>query len=374
MGKLSFDDIKSIIDYNNSLSIHGYEFPLMPKLNSIIGNLDSRQIHVISGLSSAGTSSFVDENYVLSTLIQWYEMDLHDRPNLKIFYYSLKDPELKKIQSLLTVYLKLVYKVRTDLPTLNNKKGKLYNLADDELAQSAIEASTPFFDEILDEEVLDIHAGQHKPSSIFNTVASYMDTIGETTSKHEYVRSKGHEEDLIMLIIDDTDYLLNDNDGMGVISGYALHDKLQGYLKTLKFVYGVTPVVIVPSEIPIIRSAKDTEPHFRHLGSYGKIADKGICIYNPVAEHNVKFYPDESIYKTSKGNILLRTWHVVKNVDGLESIHDRMLFLPGTGYLIEHTINHGDDSIIDMQDVLVVLSEDSPFTKINEDEEQETDE
>jgi hypothetical protein len=142
---------------------------------------------------------------------------------------------------------------------------------------------------------------------------------------------------------------------------------MQHFMRILKLKYGVSVVLAVPSIIPIVRTPKDTEPHFRHLGSYGRIADKGITIYNPVAEHNNKFYPDEDLYKTAKGNILLRTWHVVKNVDGIESVFDRMFFLPGTSYLIEHSQIKAGNDINDLQDVLDVLSKPSPFNATNDD-------
>ena len=366
MGRLSYEDIKSIIEYNNESEATGFEFPMLERFNKVVGNLDSGQIHVISGLPSAGVTSFIDQNYVMSPLLQWYNTEPDKRQGLKIIYYSMKDSEVKKLQGLLCNYLKLVDNIRTDIPTLNNQAGKLYNLKDDTILQTAIENATPFFDEILDEEVLVIKQGQHKPSTIFNDMVDFMETIGTENSKKEYERDEEHANDLIMLVVDSTDYLLADSDGFGTVTGEGLKEKMQHFMRILKLKYGVTAVLAVPSFIPIVRTPKDTEPHFRHLGSYGKIADKGICIYNPVAEHNNKFYPDEDLYKTAKGNILLRTWHVIKNVDGIESVYDRMFFLPGTSYLIEHSQIKAGNDINDLQDVLDVLSEPSPFSVTND--------
>ena len=365
MGKLSYDDIKSIIEFNNESEAAGYEFPLMERFNKVVGNIEGDQISVISGLPSAGTTSFIDQNYVMSPLLQWYNQDPHERQGLKVIYYSMKDSEAKKLEGLLCNYLKLVHNIRTDIPTLNNQAGKLYNLKDDSVLQNAIEAASPFFDEILDDEVLVIKSGQQKPSTIFNDMVDFMETIGSENSNKEYERDDKHVDDLIMLVVDSTDYLLNDTDGFGTVSGQALHEKMQHFMRILKLKYGLNIVLAAPSIIPIIRTPKDTEPHFRHLGTYGKIADKGICIYNPVAEKNNKFYPDEDVYRTAKGNILLRTWHVVKNVDGIESVWDRMFFIPGTSYLIEHSqIKQGND-VIDLQDVLDVLEEPTVFSDLN---------
>ena len=366
MGRLSYEDIKSIIEYKNENNQVGYSFPLLPRFNQVVGNLEEGQIHVISGLPSAGVTSFIDQNYVMSPLLQWYNTAQEDKNPLKIIYYSMKDSEVKKLQGLLCNYLKLVEGIRTDIPTLNNQAGKLYSLMEDPLLQTAIESATPFFDEVINDEVLVVRSGQFKPSTIFNDVVDYMETIGTESSHKEYQRNADHQDDFIMVVIDPTDYLLNDSDGFGVVSGEALKEKMQHYARILKGKYNVTVIMATPSYIPIVRSPKDTEPHFRHLGSYGKVADKGIILYNPIAERNTKFYPDEDIYKTAKGNILLRTWHIVRNVDGIESVYDRLLFLPGTSYLIEHSQIKAGNEIDDLQDVLDILSKPTPFAILNE--------
>ncbi len=351
---LNFTDVKNVIDYNSTSTNKGYKFPLMPRLNSIIGNVVSSQIHVISGLPSSGITSFIDQNYVMSILLQWYNTDPQERVPLKIFYYSMKDSELKKLQLLLCNYIKLVNNLKTDIATLNSQAGKLYDINGDKDLKDAIEDASDFFDEIIDEEILVIKSGQYKPTDIFNDLTNYINSVGSKDSNDIFEYDSDHENQLTLTIIDSVDHFLADNEGFGVITGTNLDEKFQSQVKTLKSLYNISFVIAVPSSTGYVRTPKDTEPHRRHLGSYGVFADKGICIYNPINEKNIKFYNgDEDIYTSPKGSVLMRTWHVVRNTEGIESVDDRILFLPGTSYMIEHEGKHKIDDLGDVLDVLV---------------------
>jgi len=357
---LSFTDIKSVIDYNNSINNNkGYNFPMLPKLNNIIGNVQQSQVHVISGLPSSGITSFIDQNYVMSLLLQWYNTPPDKRQHLKIFYYSMKDNELKKLQSLLCNYLKLVSNLKTDIPTLNNQAGKLYDLNEDSALKTAIEDSTNFFNEILNENILVIKDGQYRPTDIYNEMVEYMDHIGKKTSKEDFEYDEEFENQITLVVIDSVDHLLADNEGYGLITGTSLDDKFQRQIKLLKQQYKISFVITVASNVGYVRTPKDTEPHYRHLGSYGPLADKGICLYNPINEKNTKFHDgDESIYTSPRGSVLMRTWHVVRNTEGIESVHDRMLFLPGTSYMIEHPYK---EKVNDLDDILDILMKKTCF-------------
>jgi len=359
MGKLSFNDLKNVIEYNITANNKGYGFPLMPKLNSAIGNIQSAQVHTISGMASSGVTSFIDQNYVMSVLLQWYNTKPEDRNPLKIFYYSMKDTELKKLQLLLCNYLKLVEGLRTDVPTLNSQVGRLYDIETDKALNPAIDSAGVFFDEVIDDEILVIKDGQYKPTEIYNDVMDFIKTTGEVSSDKAFEFDEEFKNQLILVIVDPVDYLADDVNGFGTVTGADLDEKFQYYIRDLKVNYGVSFVLSVPSNIGYIRSPKDTEPKFRHLGSYGGITDRGICIYNSISEGNVKFYDgDADIYTSPKGNILMRTWHVVRNTDGIDSRLGKLLFLPGTSYMVEKS---KDDKIEDLDDVLDILSKDSVF-------------
>lgn len=338
MGRYSFNDIKDYIEYSKTGSKAGYTFPLLPQYNKIIGNLQQKQTHIVSGMGSSGVSSFIDQNYVIGVLLQWYNIAPNERPPLRIFYYSMSTSELKKYQLLLCNYIKLVYNLHVDIPTLNSQIGKLYDIEEDEPLQEAIEKASIFFDEVMDAGALVINDGLKTPTDVYNDVIGFLDTKGTKTSKKQFDYEEEYQNLMTIVIVDSIDSFSPDTDGYGVVSGDKLDDKFKKYVSELKAMYGVTTVLAVPSKLGYVRSVKDTEPHIRHLGSYEKLADKAVCIYNPIAEKNVKFYNSaEDVYTTEKGNVLLRTWHVVRNVDGIDSTYDRMFFLPGTSFMIEHS-------------------------------------
>jgi hypothetical protein len=272
---------------------------------------------------------------------------------------------MKMLQSLLCNYIKLIYNKQIDIPTLNSQVGSLYDINEDDAIQADIENSSEFFDTVINEQVLNIIDGQHRPSDIYNTVTDYMHQIGEFDSKtKKYKFNEGYEEAITILIVDSTDYFLPDLDDHGSIYGRELDNRFQKYLKELVLRYKITPVVIVPPTTGMIKTVKDTEPHLRHLGSYANIANKGICIYNPLAENNVKYFDgDVDLYITKKGNILLRSWHVVRNTDGVDNSYDRMLFMPGTSYMKEYSYFDKDNHIVDISQVIDILREDTNLIK-----------
>lgn len=337
MGSLNFKDVKNYIEYGKTASGAGFKFPLLPKYNKTIGNLQRGQAHVISGMASAGVTSFIDQNYVISILLQWYNTAEDERIPLKIYYYSMATSELKKLQSLLCNYLKLVHNLHIDIPTLNSQIGKLYDIEADSTISDAIDEASIFFNEILDNEVLVLKDKLHSPTEIYNEVIDFLEPHGSKTSKNVFEYNDSMADLFTILVVDTVDDFSSDVDGFGTITGDAVEEKFKKQIYELKSTYNVAAVLSVPSKVGYVRTAKDTEPHRRHLGSYIRLADKAVCIYNSIAEKNVKFYnADEDLYTTQKGNVLLRTWHVVRNNDGIDAAYERMLFLPGTSFMIEH--------------------------------------
>ena len=365
MGKLNYEDVKSFIEYNKNLKVEGFSFPMLPRLNSVIGNIEQGQTHVITGMPSTGVSSFIDQNYVMSVLLQWYNTPTDERIPLKILYYTMSTPELKKLQLLLCSYLKLVKNLHVDVPTLNNQAGRLYDISKDKILLDAIDDASLFFNEIIDEGILVIQDKLVTPTEIYNDVVDYSDVLGAVDSTGSFVFNDGYEHAITLVIVDSVEQLLPDMEGYGTVYGDALDEKFKKIITEMKAMFNTTAVIAVPSKIGYVRSVKDTEPHLKHLGIYSKVADKGISIYNPIAEKNAKYYnADDSIYVTAKGNTLLRTWHVIRNVDGIDATWDRMFFLPGTSFLVEYDKN---ETITDINEVLDALSEESDFYIKDED-------
>jgi hypothetical protein len=309
---------------------------------------------VVSGLPSSGTTSFVDQNYVMNVLIQWYFST--DRKPLKIFYFSMVDSEMKKMQSLLCNYLRVMYNIYVDIPTLNSQPGRLFDIEKEDRVLNALDDAQVFFDNLINDEVLEIIDEPQSPSYVYNTVVDYMNGVGTDKQGKPYELNSDNEELTVLAIVDKTDHLAPEIDQYSSSYGNDLNVKFDHNMKKLVTRYGISPVVIVPAQVGLVRSPKDTEPHYRQLGVYGKNCDRGIILYNPIAENNINRYftdADEIEYYMSNGKNTLRFWSVVRNTEGIDSMKERLLFLPGTSFMVEHPLDEKVNSFDDVYDVIV---------------------
>lgn len=338
----SFSDIVSKMKYHLQHKEEGYAIPMAPRYNNVVGNILPAQYTVVTGLQSSGKTSFVDENYVLGVLLQRSKLEV--KPPLKIFYFSLKDNALKKYQSLLCGYIKLVHNLRVDIPTLNSQPGRLYNIESEVNVLAAIDDAEIFFNELIDEKVLEVLTDISKPTAIYSTICEYLTVIEDI-----------EEPPLVLVVIDSTDHLTPESDGYRTLQGNELDVKFDTYINSLVKEHNIHAVVITPAHGATSRFPKENEPNYRQLGLYGKNCDKGVVLYNPIAENNgnyLRAISDYSCYISAAGLNTLRFWHVVKNVDGIESVSDRLLFLPGTSYMLEVNIQEEIDSFVKVKDLL----------------------
>jgi hypothetical protein len=358
--KLSFGDVIGKIKYHLTNKEQGYNFPLAPNLNEKIGNILPGTYTVVAGLPSSGTTSFVDQQYVMSVLLQWYFSD-QSKP-LKVFYFSMVDSELKKLQALLCNYLRVMFNIYVDIPTLNSQPGRLFDIEKEDRVLNALDDAQTFFDCLINDGVLEIIGEPQSPSVIYNTVESYMDGIGVDKQGTPYELNEGFDDITVLAIVDKTDHLAPEIDQYASTYGNDLNVKFDHNMKRLATRYRVSPVIIVPAVTGLIRSPKDTEPHYKQLGVFGKNCDRGIILYNPIAENNINRYfkeAEEVESYMSKGKNTLRFWSVVRNTEGIDSIRERLLFLPGTGFMVEHPL---DETISNFDDVYeVVVDSITPF-------------
>lgn len=337
----SFSDVVSKMKYHLQHKEEGYSMPMVPKYNSVVGNILPSQYTVVTGLPSSGKTSFVDENYVLGILLQ--RNQLEEKPALKIFYFSLKDTSLKKFQSLLCAYIKLVHNLRVDIPTLNSQPGRLFDIEKEPVVLAAIDDAQIFFDEVISEGVLEVVTDVSRPTDIHKTIMTYLDAIED-------------EEDrpLVLVVVDSTDHLSHESDGYRTLQGNELDYKFNSQISTLVKDFHIHAVIITPAHGANSKYPKDNEPNYRQLGIYGS-CDKGVVLYNPIGENNgnyLRMITDADCYISPNGLNTLRFWHVVKNVDGVESISDRILFLPGTSFMLEASMTETIDSFIIVKDKL----------------------
>ena len=150
-------------------------------------------------------------------------------------------------------------------------------------------------------------------------------------------------------MVDKTDHLAPEVDEFSGTYGNDLNVKFDKNKKKLSSRYKATPTIIVPAQPGLVRTPKDTEPHYKQLGVYGKSCHRGIILYNPIAEKNVNRFlssPDDLDCFLLNGKNVLRYWSIVRNSDGVDNDRNRILFLPGSSFMVEYEENieaNGDD-------------------------------
>lgn len=328
----SFNDVISKMQYHFTKQDEGYRMPLIPGVNMAIGNILPGQYTVVAGQPSSGKTSFVDCNYVMGTLLQWYVQE--NRQPLKIVYFSLKDGTIKKLQMLLCTYLKMVYNYRVDIPTLNSQPGRVTNIAEQPVLLEAIDTAQGFFDYIIDNGVLDIISDVTRPTEIYNIAKAKALEMEEAHSGLD---------PLLMIVVDPVDRLTSESDGYRGLSGVELDERLNVYASELSKVHYAHVVLVTPTIQTASRFPKENEPTFRQLGLYGTACDRGIIMYNPIGDGNFNYLMarEMSVDNFKKDGLnLLRIAYIAKNTDGIEAADYRLLFMPGTGFMIEHKYNN----------------------------------
>lgn len=369
MMDLRFSDIVDKMKYHMGTEAVGYSMPLAENYNRVVGNITQGVYTAIAGMPASGTTSFMDQNYVMNVLIQWYFTDFEDRDPLHIKYYSLKINELKKLQQFVCLYIKLVHGLVIDIPTLNNQPGKLYNISDklndpSGKFKAALKDAGKFFDEVLNEGVLEIHTGAVSASGIYSAMTDHMDKMGSYDSG-VYTLHDANIDSINMVAVDSVENLSKESDGFNAPNLNDSFEKLDSFLGKLSSTYGVNCNATVPAQVGYIRTPKDSEPFTRQLGYFGKNCNRGVVMYNPVQEGNKRLYEDSEVFIGDRsGAILMRYWFVVRNEDGVDSACDRTLFLPGVGYHLEYDKKQ-DISDNKVTESLLLDPKQSPYFEIN---------
>lgn len=349
----SYKDVLSKMQYHLRKRDEGYNIPLFPKYNKTVGNIIPGVYTIIAGAPGSGRTSFVDCNYVMNTLLQWYTLE--ERPPLKIFYFSMIDDAFKKMQKLICSYMMMVEGIRLDIPTLNSQPGRRFNINERDDVLSAMDDAGIFFEEIENEGILEVLDGRRPPSEIYSKVVSYMNEIGYDEPKKPYELKDAHKEGLVMLIVDSVEGLLPETDGYGRNVRDDLSRKIISHSVNLSERYKVNVNLIIPVDVGFTRFPKETIPLYKHLGIFGKNCDRGIIVYNPILERTFKFVlPGEEPAHYISGSInTLRMWYSVRNTEGSDISVDRFYILPGSGYVVEHDLNEDINDFNDVHQVLI---------------------
>ena len=312
----------------------------MPKLAKKINYIERGQTVVIGGRPDSGETELMDYFYFVNVYKWWRDLGFDEggipipdpvRPPLKMIYFNMKADIRIKLQKWLCLYMKLEFDTVIDISTLNSGIGRLYDLDSD--TRDEIVAAQDFFDE-LEENILDIVNGPQTPSSIYNHVRQYMDKIGDTDD-NGYTLDANHRGQYTMVYIDNADYMQNESDGFQMMNAESLKKKVGGYIDELKSIYGINTFLVAPSKVSNSRMVKDSEPSYKELGYYAKIADVGLITYNPFNENNGKYlgYPVEEMIIKNKNRF--RTISIVINEKGDSNLALGAIYLGECGYFRE---------------------------------------
>lgn len=374
MAKYTHEDIVGRIKYSMANKGEGYTFPTMREYNMTVGNINPSCYTVVTGLPGSGRTTFVSQNYILNVLLQWYFTVPEDREPLKIFYFTTTMSELKIRQLLLCQYIKLVHNTVIDIPTLNSQPGAMYSLtAKREKAKKkaekvlgAIEESGKFFNTIVNEGILEIIEGPKQPSTIFNTVGRFMETIGEKDDDDIYTRSSAEDgSTLVMVAVDNTEHLQPESDEFSTtMYGEDLDKRMDEFMIRMRAEYDINGILITNSSkrLGLVRSPSEMRPHYKHLGVYGHNCDIGVGLFAPNKEGDTKWLEDskDRFISERTGMDTLRMWKVVRHSTGPDFKDQAVAFHGACGFWQE--VN--PDVIGDFSDIKEVFSNETEYVEM----------
>lgn len=329
---MSHNDLIHKITYGFTSKDQNYKLTKFPILNSVIGNIVKSKYVVVAGLPGVGISSFINQNYVLGPLLQYVNDIEGNLKPLRILYFSTAVNAEKKYYQLLCHYLMLVNQLHVDVPTLFSSPGRIFDINTKPEVIAAIDDSESFFTQVLD-NYLHIIDNMKTPSNISAYVNDYIEAY-----------NKEHEDDCtFIVVVDSTNYLEEDKGSFVSYGDKEIEKEMNKVALSLVNNCNVHCVLSVPAKPGFIRSPKDSEPSYSHLGSFGGKCDVGIVLYDSLEARHPMTEPYRDVYINTKGRNTLRHCYVVRNSEGNNLFKVPYLFLGGSGYCKEiSTLNDFD--------------------------------
>jgi hypothetical protein len=297
------------------------------RLSRLSGYMEDAQNIFIAGRDQVGKSSFMDYNYLIKPFFDYINSNRQDYEP-RFIYFSMKQSLKYKFQKWLCLYLKLEFNIVIDLPTLNNTRGKLYDL-DNETIQN-IRSAESFFRKL--EKHMLFLTKNLSPSEIFNKVKQELHNYGSVDENGIYKKSTATNHIKHFIFIDNTDFMNSETDGTDMLRGIFLEKRLGDLLNELKTTYKTTNIIVKPSNLGVPRNVKESEPTFKDLGVLQKYADIGIAIYNPFEMGNKNYGNYPILELVINGKNRFRTITLIKNNMGNSNISFGQIFLGECGY------------------------------------------
>lgn len=328
---------RTLLNRINSLTgktANGVKFPYLPRMNSIIGNIVSKQFTVIAGDSGFGKTEFMDFHYLYNILMTWHKQGTRD--NIKILYFSSKTKEEVKYLKLMASYIWLNSNLRVDIPTLLNRANKK-NITSAALLD-AVKLSKEFFIDIELEDVLEVYDGNISISYINEKLYDYYTSIGNIDEDNNFTPYDEHINDKLYVFIDSADVISTYVQSNKVSRDEATKLLIDTLQDTIKKSNASVIVSVNTTTHKYIKGVKDTIPDYKDLGIWGNYCDIGIVIHDPIKAHTIKLLSPESYdtdYYVRNGVNLLKYWFVVSNSNGADLVYNKIITLPGSNFSFE---------------------------------------
>lgn len=326
---------------NSAKTIPGIPINYSEKLHKYINSIHQGTSYVVGGRESGGKRSFTDLFFFISLYISWYSMPEDKRPPLKIIYFNMDKPLHIKMQKWLCMYMWYAHNEFIDINTLNGSNGRLYDLSPDLIKK--IEDAQTFFDHMFDSGIVRVIDGPKHPTGIFIQTIDILKESGylekEKYKKPVFVYNKGLEDQITIVIIDNSQKLNGESKEGQAVNNYQLHDIMVEYLEDFTSIYKISPVMITPSfKVAGVSMKKDLVPDFREFQNYYRQANVAINIFNPSAFLDVQEWYGYNVHDfvTTPDSISrLRTAHILRNTMGVDNVTIPYAFFPENGIMLE---------------------------------------
>ena len=180
-----------------------------------------------------------------------------------------------------------------------------------------------------------------------------MGTIGSFDSDKNYNLNAGNKDTKVFIFIENINNFIPETDKSNtLLNERGMAKRFSNLFKTYKSYNCITTIFVHPTDSFKGRNSRETEPSYKDLGYYSELVDLGLCIYNPYAESNYKYfnYKINEFFINNKDRF--RSVTVVKSNKSSAFITSPLIFFGENGSFREAPLPQMEAEIQEVQDEL----------------------
>lgn len=306
------------------------------RLNRVFDGIKKHDYVLITGVSSSGKRSFVDNYYVIGLLRQWHALSAEERTlrPLKIVYFSTKYSEEFKLMKWSAHRYTTSTSSIMDIPTMTRSSGRIFNI--DEGRKKRLYTESQIFEDAADAGVLEIIDGKVTSESIEKKMTSVLNDLGDMEydddGKLTFSPNEEFEKSLIVLIVDDLNHVKGGKSTFG--SGNMEKDEINISVDLVLSKFAKLGVSVVAVKKTAYGNYGKYLPSVKE--SNGLSPNKCIVMFNPAQERILKHGNFETMkYIDTHGIQRLRFAFIAYNENGVSNMYLPLLFMPENGIFAE---------------------------------------